>query len=151
MAQRSRSGAGNGQLALELEKDLALLYFVARRAYAIDLTHRAIRVLQLVAFSVEPPRIDDVARYLGCATSTASELVKRLQAKGLVVRRRSGQDERVVHLALTDVGQTALTEHTSLDPQKLESGLRSLSASDRRELVRLVSALTDAVGAEPIG
>ena len=68
---------------------LARLYFDARRDYSIDLSHRAIRVLQLAAFRGDPPRIDDVARQLGCATSTASELVKRLQSKGLLVRTSS--------------------------------------------------------------
>ena len=145
MAERSRPGAGRRRIASELETSLASLYFAARRDYAIDLTHRAIRVLQLVAFSEDPPRIDDVARFLGCATSTASELVKRLQGKGLIVRRRSDSDERVVRLALTEAGQTALTEHTSLDPLKLEAGLGALPASDQKELVRLVGALTGAL------
>lgn len=145
MTDRSRPGAGRKRLASELEDALASLYFAARREYAIDLSHRAIRVLQLVAFSEAPPRIDDVARFLGCAASTASELVKRLQNRGLVVRRRSDRDERVVRLELTDAGQAALTEHTSLDPTKLEVGLGSLPGSDQRELVRLVGALSEAL------
>lgn len=130
---------------------LATLYFAARREYAIDLSHRAIRVLQLVAFSKEAPRIGDVARFLGCATGTASELVKRLQGKGLIARRRSDPDERVVRLELTDAGRSALTEHTSLKPDELANGLDALPTSDQRELVRLVAALTEAVSHDTIG
>ena len=118
---------------------------MARRDYVVDLSHRPIRVLQLVAFSDEPPKMDDVARFLGSAASTASELVKRLQDKGLIIRRRSDDDERVVRLALTDAGHVALTEHTSLDPGKLATGLGALPASDRKELVRLVGALAESL------
>ena len=142
MAGRPRSGADGKRRAGEFADVLAALYFAARRDYEIDLSHRAVRVLQLVAFSEAPPRIDDVARFLDCAASTASELVKRLQGKGLIARRRSDADERVVCLALTDAGRSALAEHTSLDPVKLRAGLRSLPASDQEALVRLLGELT---------
>ena len=125
---------------------LARLYFDARQDYSIDLSHRAIRVLQLAAFGSDPPRIDDVATQLGCATSTASELVKRLQSKGLLVRRRSERDERVVQLYLTDEGKAALLEHTTLDMEKLKSGLSVLSAREQDELIRLAGKLTEGIG-----
>lgn len=149
MANRSHPGTGRKQRARELGDALASLYFVARRDYGIDLSHHAIRVLQLVAFGEKAPRIDDVARVLGRAASTASELVKRLQNKGLLVRRRTDKDERVVRLELTAAGRTALTEHTSCDPQKLEAGLAALPAAEQRELVRLIKGLSDAVQPAP--
>ena len=127
----------------KLGEALAALYFLARREYSLDLTHRAIRVLQLAAYRSVPPRIDDVSQFLGCALSTASELVKRLQSKGLIVRRRSKIDERVVQLELTDRGRTALMEHTSLDPKKLSLGLSNFSANEQKELVRLMEQLSD--------
>jgi DNA-binding MarR family transcriptional regulator len=143
MRQQSSSKTTRGQQRVsKLCETLAVLYFVARREYSIDLTHRAIRVLQLAAYRDDPPRIDDVARFLGCALSTASELVKRLQVKGLLVRRRSTIDERVVELGLTKKGRTALTEHTSLDPSKLELGLGLLNAADQKSLVRLIEQMT---------
>jgi DNA-binding MarR family transcriptional regulator len=129
----------------QLSAILARLYFDARRDYSIDLSHRAIRVLQLAAFGSDPPRIDHVARQLGCATSTASELVKRLQSKGLLVRRRSDKDERVVELYLTDEGETALLEHTTLDIEKLKRGLSTLSAGEQDELIRLAGKMTEGI------
>jgi len=41
---------------------------------------------------------------LGLDSGTLSPLVKRLEARGLVTRSRSGSDERVVVVALTDAG-----------------------------------------------
>lgn len=143
MRKQSRSSDNRQQRVFEVCDLLAFLYFAARREYAIDLSHRAIRVLQFVAYREETPRIDDVARFLECATSTASELIKRLQSKGLVVRSRSDRDERVVRLELTEAGRAALIEHTSLDPKKLETGLDALPVRDQKELIRLVGEVTD--------
>ena len=142
MKQKRRSHSENLQRVERLSAVLATLYFVARREYSTDLTHRAVRVLQLAAYRDDPPRIEDVANYLGCALSTASELVKRLQKKGLVVRQRSATDERVVQLELTDEGRQALVEHTSLDPNKLELGFGTLSVGEQKEIIRLVEEMT---------
>ena len=122
---------------------LAALYRRARRDYGSDLTHRAIRVLQFIAFSETPPRIDDVARQIGAAPSTASELLKRLAGRGFVVRRRAEDDERVVRLTLTPAGRAALGEHTTLDPEKLARGLGSLKKTEREELARLLERVVD--------
>ena len=122
---------------------LASLYYTARRAYGSDLTHRAIRVLQFIERREAAPRIDDVARHLGSAASTTSELVKRLVTRRLVSRRRCEDDERVVRLALTEAGANALREHTTLDPEKLGRGLTALDGAERTELVRLLAAIGD--------
>ena len=136
-----------GRRARLLCESLSALYFAARRDYDIDLTHRAIRVLQFVAFREDAPRIDDVARFLGCAPSTASELLKRLQTKGLLLRTRSKSDERVVRLTLTPAGQEALVQHTSLDPGKIQSALGALPAGDQETLLGLMQAITERVDA----
>lgn len=136
----------SGQRVSQLSASLARLYYEARRDYSFDLSHRAIRVLQLTAYREDPPRIDDVAIQLDCAVSTASELVKRLQSKGLLERRRSKMDERVVELYLTDKGDAVLQEHTTLDSAKLALALSALPAREQDELVRLVSELASGIG-----
>ena len=121
---------------------LAKLYYVARREYRIDLTHRAIRVLQFISYRAEPPRLDDVREYLGCAPSTASELVKRLQNKGLLLRTRSTSDERAIAIELTDAGRETVAEHTSLNPKKLKAGISALTADERSALVQSLETVT---------
>ena len=87
---------------------LARLYYAARREYRIDLTHRAIRVLQFISHHSEPPRLDEVRQYLGCAPSTASELIKRLQKKGLLIRARAATDERAIAIEASRSGRGAV-------------------------------------------
>lgn len=123
---------------------LTRLHYAARRTYSTDLSHQSIRVLQLLAMSATPPRVDDVARHLGAAASTASELLKRLQRKGLAERRRSAADERVVEVRLTEAGRAALDEHTSMDPAKLATLLGRLPEAEQATLTALVEGLTDA-------
>ena len=142
---RKRDEISPDERAGQLAELLARIYYDARRDYSIDLSHRAIRVLQLCAYGSEPPRIDGVANQLGCAVSTASELVKRLQGKGLVVRQRSQKDERVVELHLTERGKSTLLEHTTLDGTKLTRALASLSATEQAELIRLTGEMMQAL------
>lgn len=122
---------------------LAKLYYVARRDYQTDLTHRAIRVLQFISYRQEPPRLDEVREFLGCAPSTASELIKRLQKKGLLTRTRSKNDERAIAIELTESGAKAVTEHTSLDPAKLNAGLTRLNAREQEVLLRSLQKVAD--------
>ena len=86
--------------------------------------------------------IDDIARHMDCATSTASEHIKRLQNKGLLARFRPDDDERVVRVRLTDEGRAALVEHTSLDPGKLGESLSGMPVRDQRDLIRLLESMT---------
>ncbi len=133
--------------ATDLVELVSTLNFVARRPYSFDLSHRAIRVLSFVARTPEPLRVDDVAKLLDCAPSTASELVKRLQTKGFVERRRSTSDERVVEIGLTDAGRDALLEHTAADPAKMRAGLENMSAEDRAALLALLQDLVGKLSA----
>lgn len=128
-----------------LGEALTKLYSVARREYRIDLTHRAIRVLQFVSHRPEPPRLDEVRKHLGCAPSTASELIKRLQKRGLLTRARAEGDERAIAIELTDLGRETLEEHTSLDPEKLGVGIAKLTPEEQSSLVQSLETVVRAL------
>ncbi|MCB4767010.1 MarR family transcriptional regulator [Ancylobacter sp. Lp-2] len=49
--------------------------------------------------------VGDLAGHLALESSTLTPLIKRLEAQGLVKRRRSVADARQVHVHLTDEGQ----------------------------------------------
>jgi MarR family transcriptional regulator, organic hydroperoxide resistance regulator len=53
-------------------------------------------------------RMGELARALAIHPSTASNLVRRLEALALVARRRTGQDQRTVQLFLTGKGAKSL-------------------------------------------
>lgn len=71
------------------------------------LTPVQVRVLQIVMnrANVTPTQI---SVQMGVSQATISTLLDRLEAKGMIERRRSTVDRRQINIALTDKGQTAV-------------------------------------------
>lgn len=53
-------------------------------------------------------RVSDLAKAMSIHLSTASNLLDKLEKRGLIRRERNGADQRVVRLYLTEEGQGAL-------------------------------------------
>lgn len=69
----------------------------------LGLTHPQYLVM-LALWERAPRTLNDLAADLALEPATASPLVKRLEADGLVVRQRSSEDERRLEITLTDAG-----------------------------------------------
>ncbi|MGW8483467.1 MarR family winged helix-turn-helix transcriptional regulator [Microbacterium sp. NPDC055903] len=97
-------------LALENQLCFALVT-AARNVVAIyrpileplGLTHPQYLVM-LALWERAPRALGDLAADLALEPATASPLVKRLEADGLVSRRRSSEDERRLEIVLTEQG-----------------------------------------------
>lgn len=87
----------------------------------LGLTHP--QYLVMLALWEESPRsLRSLADALAMDSATASPLVKRLEADGLVERRRSASDERRLDIALTDAG-LALRERAVDVPRQVMARL----------------------------
>ena len=142
---------------LELERQLCFpLYAASRaltRAYAplldpVGLTYpQYLNVLAL--WADDGASVGDLAHRLRLDLATLTPLLKRLEAAGLVVRRRDPDDERRVVITLTDAGGElrervahvpgAIASHVGLDADQAETlhgllnqVLHALDADDRR-------------------
>jgi DNA-binding MarR family transcriptional regulator len=89
-----------------------------------------------------PRRITDLAEYEALAQPTITQLVNRLQQRGLVARERDPSDGRAVLVAATGAGREALAEVRSRYGALLAEHVRDMSDSDLAALV----AATDALG-----
>ncbi|WP_336502219.1 MarR family transcriptional regulator [Microbacterium paraoxydans] len=69
----------------------------------LGLTHPQYLVM-LALWERAPRTLNDLAADLALEPATASPLVKRLEADGLVTRQRSSEDERRLEITLTDAG-----------------------------------------------
>ncbi|QSP93593.1 MarR family transcriptional regulator [Marinobacter salinisoli] len=67
-------------------------------------------------------RVSDLGHRLRLDSGTLTPLLKRLADRGLIERRRSEQDERVVTVLLTDHGR-ALRNQAKSVPERLMCGL----------------------------
>jgi DNA-binding MarR family transcriptional regulator len=113
-------------------------YHWANRVQGGDLpvTRRALEVLQHLAAS-GPLTVGEQAVHLGLRRNSVSELLQRLEGKGLVARIRDERDERRVLVWLTDAGRDVVSRIGQvLAPDLIAQTMANLSAEDRAIVVR---------------
>jgi len=103
-------------------------------------------LVMLVLWEEEPRTVRELGTALGLDSGTLSPLLKRLEALGLVERRRSVEDERRVEVHLSDAGRV-LSEGAAAVPKRLADAA-GLSAGELEQLhgtlLRLTAALQEA-------
>lgn len=104
-------------------EDLARSVGITPRQYVL--------LLQIGASDGGTRTVTQLVEQLQLTQSAVTELVQRAEHAGLVQRRGSATDGRVVHLSLTPEGASALAEmHAALGPE-------------RAQLRRMIDALRD--------
>ena len=81
----------------------------------MGLTHPQYLVM-LALWEAEPLRVSELADRLSLEPATLSPLLKRLEAGGLVARRREPDDERAVAVTLTPAGRALRAEAERIPP-----------------------------------
>ncbi|EJR31613.1 MULTISPECIES: MarR family winged helix-turn-helix transcriptional regulator [Bacillus cereus group] len=116
------------------------IYYHLRYEYEDNLSHQAIRILQIVSREKDIT-IGKVATELNLSHNTASEHVKRLIQKGFIIKERNKHDERVVNLTLTKEGIEVLEKHTLLDKEKIKILESQLSKEEQQLIEKAFSLL----------
>jgi DNA-binding MarR family transcriptional regulator len=88
-----------------------------------------------------PRRITELADLEGHAQPTMTLLVKRLEARGWVARRRDPADRRVVLVSLTDAGTAALEDVRAAYRTVLRDHLTAMSDAQIAALLTATEAL----------
>ena len=83
----------------------------------LDLTYTQY-ITMMVMWEHKELQVKEIGRYLYLDSSTLTPLLKRLEEKGYVTRRRSTEDERDLIISITDAGK-ALREKALTVPQRL--------------------------------
>ncbi|HEY0240847.1 MAG TPA: MarR family transcriptional regulator [Friedmanniella sp.] len=113
---------------LALERQVCFALAVASRSVIgvyrpvlerLGLTHPQYLVM-LALWEQSPLSVSDVGRLLQLDLATASPLIKRLEALGLVDRRRDPADERTLRVTLTDAGRELRTQALDVPPTVME-------------------------------
>ena len=100
-------------------------------------------LVMLVLWESEPKGVKELGEELGLDSGTLSPLLKRLEAMGLVERRRSGEDERRVGVHVTPAGRS-LSSRASGIPRHLADAA-GLSADELEQLRTTLERLTEAL------
>ncbi len=131
-----------------MDDRLGLALLAAARAmgtrYRTSLAHLHLTYPQFQVMSVlwedGSHVVTTLAERLALDVSTISPLLKRLEARGLVKRRRDAQDERRVVVNLTEKGLQLRREEVGV--LERVSVARHLSAAQEKALVRRLKRLT---------
>jgi MarR family transcriptional regulator, organic hydroperoxide resistance regulator len=84
----------------------------------LGLTHPQYLVM-LALWEEAPLKVSDLAGRLSLEPPTLSPLLKRLEARGMVTRRRDPRDERALAVTLTPAGVAARAEAEKIPPAVL--------------------------------
>jgi len=100
----------------------------------LEITYPQYLVL-MVLWETDFLTVNDIAKKLILNTNTVTPLLKRMEQRGLISRKRSEKDERMVHIQLTGKGKR-IQEMASQIPDEL---IKRLSDSNLKleDLVRL--------------
>lgn len=95
----------------------------------LEPTFRQWRLLVLVGRSSEGLRLQDIAAALDASAPSASRLVRRLQARGLITVSRDAIDRRGIRVTLSTEGQRLRHAVVAERRRLLAASLRDLEAS----------------------
>lgn len=109
----------------------------------LGLTHPQYLVM-LALWERAPRPLNDLAADLALEPATASPLVKRLEADGLVARQRSVEDERRLDITLTDAGR-ALRDRALDVPRQVMAAV----GMDLQQIATLRDGLSAFAGRRP--
>lgn len=146
MSTRTTSPSSAGEVPVDARLCLAL-HTAARAMDAVyrdlleelDLSYPQYLVMSLL-WEQDCQRTGELSRQIAVDPSTMSPLLRRLQDRGLVQRRRDGSDERVVLVELTAAGR-AMEDAAAGVPDGVCSAT-GLGLDRQAELVDTLRALT---------
>ena len=130
--------------ALKLENQLCFPLYAASREVikrynpylrTLDLTYTQY-IAMMVFWEQDRISVKELGQKLFLDSGTLTPVLKSLEAKGYVNRRRSTEDERVVMVEITPAGQ-ALREQAVEIPAKV-AGCVKLDAGEALELYRIL-------------
>ena len=107
----------------------------------LDLTYTQY-ITMMVVWEEKTVSVKRLGERLFLDSGTLTPLLKSLESKGYVKRHRSGEDERVLLVELTEKGE-ALKERARPIPEKM-AGCVTLEPAEAMELYRLLYKLLEA-------
>ncbi len=132
---------------LKLENQLCFpLYAAAKEVVSrykpfldeIDLTYTQY-ITMMVLWEHKKTGVKELGEYLYLDSGTLTPLLKRLEAKGLLRRQRSAEDERQVNIVITENGEKLKDKALEI-PLKMSSCI-SLTQEDAKVLYTLLYKL----------
>ncbi len=104
----------------------------------LDLTYTQY-IAMMVLWEKGPVSVKELGEELFLDSGTLTPLLKKMEAKGLLNRRRSAEDERSLIVSLTEKGLALRERAVEIPPQMTRCV--NLEPEERQELYRLLNKL----------
>lgn len=92
-----------------------------------------------------------LSRHADLSAATTVTILDKLEGRGLVTRRRSETDRRIVHTALTDEGAAILANAPSLFDQDFGARFAAMPDGDQRNVLAAFRTVADLLDPAPLG
>jgi MarR family 2-MHQ and catechol resistance regulon transcriptional repressor len=109
-----------------------------------ELTYSQWIILQTLMVAGSPMSPTELNRYLTIEGTSISVVIDNIEKRGLVQRRRSQVDRRIVNIYLTEPGYELLKEIDPLLKTLIEDVYGLLSVTERKQLMKLSRKIRDA-------
>ncbi|MBN2404517.1 MAG: MarR family transcriptional regulator [Coriobacteriia bacterium] len=83
----------------------------------------------------------ELAEKLHVSRPTATTMLQKMEASGVIERRPDQQDQRLIRIYLTQSGKSLVTRLEAVFAQLIRAGVGSMTEKDRTELRRLLDIL----------
>jgi DNA-binding MarR family transcriptional regulator len=108
-----------------------------------DLTPPQFQVLCIAhRFGDEPPTQRQLACALYVSFPNVTELLKRLERKGLIVRNGNPADRRQKFVRMTRAGRQLLQRIWLVHQKQMDLVMKGLTRAERKEMARLLNKMT---------
>lgn len=85
----------------------------------------------------------EISRVANISPPTTVTILEKLELRGLITRRRSTVDRRIVHTELTETGKAVLAEAPPLIHKRFFSGMAAMSTEDQASIIRAFHTVAD--------
>lgn len=99
-----------------------------------DITNNDMHIIEAIGVD-EPKNMSAIAHKLSVTLSTLTTNMNGLEKKGYILRERSREDKRVVHVTLTDKGKKAFYHHRDFHKNMIRAIIKDLS-EEEMEILR---------------
>ena len=110
-----------------------------------SVTQGELVVLLAIGMANDEPTPMELSKEVALTRPRITQILDKLDGKGLIVRTRDAHDQRKVHVRLSEAGYEAIIEFTNKMTALLENHLMLLGPEDSRELKRILFRTVDIV------
>ncbi len=154
------SGAVGDSTTQTQQRDLRILRALRRIIQAVDIHSRKLasqhkitgpQLVTLLCITEQGPMTaSDIGRQVHLSNSTVVGILDRLETKGLIIRERSTQDRRLVHVSATETARTLVSSAPSPLQDVFASALHELPELEQTAIALSLERIVELMAAKDI-